>query len=68
MGNFIFRQWIDVTAFRALNNCLPSTLLKADGQFTARKLITAIVVRDGSPRVIAILIIPLGIRLSPVNP
>ena len=68
MGNFIVRQWIDVTAFRALNNGLPSTLLKVDRQFTVRKLITTVVVQGGSPRVTASLIVPSGITLSPVNP
>ena len=68
MGNLIVRQWIDVTAFRALNNSLLSTLLKADGQFTARKLIIMVVIQGGSPRVTASLIVPSGIILSPVNP
>ena len=36
-GNFIVRQWVDVTAFKAFSNGLPSTPLKADGHFTLKK-------------------------------
>ena len=68
MGNFIVRQWIDVTIFKALNNNLPSTPLKVDGQFIVRKSITTVTLRGGSPKVTASLIDPLGITLSSVNP
>ena len=68
IGNFIARQWIDITAFKALNNGLPSTPLKTDGQFTVRKSITTVVVWGGSPRVTASLIVPSRITLYPVNP
>ena len=67
MENFIVRQLIDITAFRALNNGQLNTSLKADGHFTVRKSITIVVVQGGSPRVTACLMVPLEIKLSPVN-
>ena len=68
MGNLIVRQWINVTAFRALNNDLPSTPLKANRQFTARKSITIVVIRYGSLRMTVSLMVHSGITLSPMNP
>ena len=60
-------QWIDITAFKAFSNGLPSTPLKADEHFTARKSIIIVSVRGGSPRVTASLMVLSGITLSPVN-
>ena len=59
---------IDVIAFKVFSNGLPNTLLKADGNFTTRKLIITVVVRGGSPKVIASRMVPSGITLSPMNP
>ena len=67
VGNFMVRQWINITAFRALNNGLPSTLLKANGHFTTRKSITIVSIHGGSPRVTASLTVPSRITLSPMN-
>ena len=66
--NFIVRQWIYVTAFKAFSNGMPSTPLKADGHFIERKSITTVAAQGGSPRVTTSLMVPLGITLSSMNP
>ena len=61
-------HWIDVTIFKAFSECLPSTPLKADKHFIARKSIIIVVIQGGSRRVTTSLMVPSGIILSPVNP